>query len=261
MNLLQKYRYNMKGELSKFRRTFTDVRCGRLLWHSRRQHVSLVLATPVPAHPDQLSRPRPLSTLFNCCKSCGSGGTNTLSFTYPKRRNGKGFEVGWPGRPEHQWHIHRSSTANRTLWKMVVEVIGYVSIPVWWGTVLLQNEVGYLFFQLGQQPLGQHVDVGAPYNGGLREGERPKHTAVGYGAENVTFGESRSCCSVARDFSVPQNLKLCLLTLPHRWNVASSVNMSLASTPAISSRSCKSTQNCLRFGLSVGFSPCIIGNL
>jgi hypothetical protein len=70
---------------------------------------------------------------------------------------------------------------------MVVEVIAYVSIPMWWGTVLLQNEVRYLFFQLGQQPLGQHVEVGAPCNGGLREEERPKHTAVGYGAENVSL--------------------------------------------------------------------------
>jgi hypothetical protein len=46
---------------------------------------------------------------------------------------------------------------------------------------------GYLFFQLGQQPLGQHVEVGAPCNGGLCEEERPKHTVVGYGAENVYF--------------------------------------------------------------------------
>jgi hypothetical protein len=68
---------------------------------------------------------------------------------------------------------------------MVIEVIAYVSIPMWWGTVLLQNEVGYLFFQLGQQPLRQHVVIGAPCNGGLGEEERPKHTAVGYGKENI----------------------------------------------------------------------------
>jgi hypothetical protein len=68
---------------------------------------------------------------------------------------------------------------------MLVEVIAYVFIPMWWGTILLQNEVRYLFFQLGQQPLGQHVEVGAPCNGGLHEEERPTHTAIGYGAENV----------------------------------------------------------------------------
>jgi hypothetical protein len=68
---------------------------------------------------------------------------------------------------------------------MLIEVIVYVFIPMWWGTILLQNEVRYLFFQLGQQPLEQHVEVGAPCNGGLREEERLTHTAVGYGSENV----------------------------------------------------------------------------
>jgi hypothetical protein len=101
--------------------------------------------------------------------------------------------------------------ANPTLWKMLVEVIVNVCIPMWWGTVLLQNEVRYLFFQLGQQPLGQYVEVGAPSNGGLREEER-----LVMAQKTFTFGESRSCCSVARGFSVPQNLSLWLLTLPHR---------------------------------------------
>jgi hypothetical protein len=94
MNLFHKYKYNMKGKLSKFRRTFTDVRCGRPLWHGRRQHDSLVLATPMPAYPDQLSRPRPLSAALAAVKSCGSGGTNTLSFTYPQKKKSQGIRSG-----------------------------------------------------------------------------------------------------------------------------------------------------------------------
>jgi hypothetical protein len=31
MNVFYKCRYNMKGKLSKFRRAFTDIRCGRPL--------------------------------------------------------------------------------------------------------------------------------------------------------------------------------------------------------------------------------------
>jgi hypothetical protein len=67
---------------------------------------------------------------------------------------------------------------------MVVEVIALCIHSNVVGHCLVQNEVGY-FFQVVQLPLGQHVEVGAPCNDGLREEERPKHTAVGYGAESV----------------------------------------------------------------------------
>jgi hypothetical protein len=113
MNLFHKYRYNMKRKLSKFRRTLTDVRCGRPLWHGRRQHDSLVLATPVPEYPVQLSRPRPLSAVLTAVSPVEVDVQTPCPSPTPKRRNCKALgRVTWGPRTSVAHHSVQHGQSN-----------------------------------------------------------------------------------------------------------------------------------------------------
>jgi hypothetical protein len=113
MNLFHKCRYNMKGKLSKFRQTFTDVRCGRPLWQSRRQHDSLVLATPVSAYSDELSRQRPLSAALTAVSLVEVEVRTPCPPHTLKRRNSKALGlVTWGARTSVAHHSVQHSQSN-----------------------------------------------------------------------------------------------------------------------------------------------------
>jgi hypothetical protein len=69
------------------------------VWHGRRQHDSLVIATPVPAYPDQLNRQRPLFAALTAVSLVEMEVRTPCPSHTPKRRNRKALgRVTWGAR-------------------------------------------------------------------------------------------------------------------------------------------------------------------
>jgi len=85
--------FTATGILKKFFLTTRDVRCVHHRWHGTHRYDIQVLATHINMDASIFFT----AAMICALRSCGNGGTNTQSLTYPQRKNHRAYCQGTSG--------------------------------------------------------------------------------------------------------------------------------------------------------------------
>ena len=123
-------------------------------------------------------------------------------------------------------------------------------------SILLENEVFWIFTHLRKKPVLQHCEMRYPSNRVFSKKNGPWTFVCDRVQNTLTFGESLSCSSASWGFCSPHMWTLCRFTFPLRWNIALSLKIKHGRKVSSSMFWSIQSQNSTPFRLSFGWRAC-----